>query len=174
MVKIPISKDNSEKKAIKNPIGGVLSDIKKPVELKNIKFGSKNNFNFKKFLFIVIPILGIVLILASLANWYRDYQENKQVELKTQIEEEKIIPNILEEVIEEEAEEKPKMILIQETETGWLNVREGAGTSFEIILKIYPGESYILLEEVEEWFKIELGDNQEGWIFSQYAIKQGL
>jgi len=61
--------------------------------------------------------------------------------------------------------------LIKETETGWLNVRQGAGTNYFIITKIYPGETYELLEETEKWYKIKIGD-KEGWIFNSYAIKK--
>ncbi len=77
----------------------------------------------------------------------------------------------LEEVSEEEPvpEEEIVKIIIQETETGWLNVREGPSTTYPILTKIYPGESYPLLEEFDNWYKIELIEGQEGWIAARYS-----
>lgn len=39
------------------------------------------------------------------------------------------------------------MAIIKETGTGWLRVREGSGTIYPEVTKVYPGESYPLLEE---------------------------
>lgn len=176
MVKIPISRDNSGKKIVNNQNGDSFSDIKKPIDLKSIKFGSKSSSNFKKFLLITIPILVMVFISVSLFNWYRNYQGNKQAELEGQIQEPFQSAEVVE-VIEatstpEEIIEIIEKVIISETGIGYLNVREGAGTSYSILTKVYPGESYVLLEEVEEWYKIELDDDQEGWIFKEYATKQ--
>jgi len=66
--------------------------------------------------------------------------------------------------------EKP-MLTINQTETGWLKVRQDAGTNYPEIAKIYPGESYPLLEETENWYKIELKDGKAGWISASYAKK---
>lgn len=62
--------------------------------------------------------------------------------------------------------------VIQETETGWLNVRTGPGTNFSVVAKVFPGESYPLLEELTNWYKIEIGEGKEGWISAKYAKKQ--
>ncbi|MBI5306181.1 pilus assembly protein PilM [Candidatus Wolfebacteria bacterium] len=62
-------------------------------------------------------------------------------------------------------------VKIQDTPTGWLNVRKGPGSNFDLILKIYPGEFYVLLEEKGDWYKIKI-DEKEGWINSQYASKE--
>ena len=83
-----------------------------------------------------------------------------------------------EESDEEEPEEEPQdpdaigAVLINETETGWLNVREGPGTNYEIVTKIYPGESYPLLEEDGKWYKIKVDDEKVGYIFDKYASKE--
>ena len=74
--------------------------------------------------------------------------------------------------VSEEVIEEIPMVIIKETETGWLRVREGPGTIYPEIAKIYPGESYPLLEEIEEWCKIELEDKQEAWISIEYILKQ--
>ena len=77
-----------------------------------------------------------------------------------------------EEVSEEETlPEKVPQIFIGETETGWLRVREKPGTVYPEIAKVYPTESYPLLEETPGWYKIELDDRGEGWVFAKYASK---
>lgn len=65
-----------------------------------------------------------------------------------------------------------KMIEVTETPTGWLNVREGPGSTYSIITKILPGETYRLLEESSEWCKIEIKENEFGWATKKYLIIQ--
>lgn len=78
------------------------------------------------------------------------------------LEEEEIMPE----------EELLPRIIILETPTGWLRVREGPGTNYPEITKIYSGETYPLLEESEGWYKIELEDGGNGWIHASYATKE--
>jgi len=63
-------------------------------------------------------------------------------------------------------------VLIVSTPTGWLNVREGPGTIYEIVGKVSPGETYPLLQEEAGWFKIELSAGKGGWILKKYASKK--
>lgn len=60
---------------------------------------------------------------------------------------------------------------VLDTPTGFLNVRQEASTSAEILTKINPGELYSLLDENNGWFKIVYEDSKEGWISGQYAKK---
>jgi|GEM_PF-726400 len=62
-----------------------------------------------------------------------------------------------------------KVAIIGETETGWLNVRRGPGKNFEILAKIYPGESYQFVKKEAEWIQITLKDSTLGWILGKYA-----
>ena len=66
-------------------------------------------------------------------------------------------------------EEGKKNITITETETGWLNVRGGPGVTYKILTKVYPSEKYVVLEERDNWYKIELEDGSDAWITSRYA-----
>jgi len=61
------------------------------------------------------------------------------------------------------------LVTILSTPTGWLRVRSGPGTGFEEIAKVAPGEEYPLLEEKDDWLKITLEDEKEGWILGQYG-----
>jgi len=68
--------------------------------------------------------------------------------------------------------EKITEVIIQDTPTGWLNVREGPGTSYNRIDRVYPKETYTLLEEDKNWYKIKIDEETEGWVTSQYATKE--
>ncbi|NMC35512.1 PEGA domain-containing protein [Candidatus Beckwithbacteria bacterium] len=80
--------------------------------------------------------------------------------------------------LDEETEETEKVganlkrpyVTINETPTGWLNVRKGPSTSDELITKVNPGDSYKYLEANDTgWYKIELEDGQEAWLSSKYV-----
>jgi len=62
-------------------------------------------------------------------------------------------------------------VTIKETETGWLKVRESNSSSSKEIVKVKPGESYVLLDEETDWYKIDLGSSKSGWISATYASK---
>ncbi len=62
-------------------------------------------------------------------------------------------------------------VLILNTPTGFLRVREEASIASKEITQVKPGESYNLLEEKTGWYKIKVNDKTSGWISSQYAKK---
>lgn len=64
-----------------------------------------------------------------------------------------------------------KTVVIKETETGWLRVRDQANNAGKEIAKVKPKENYPILEEVTDWYKIDLGSSQSGWISTKYAEK---
>jgi hypothetical protein len=63
------------------------------------------------------------------------------------------------------------MVTIKSTETGWLRVRDIAGSSGVEVSKVKPKEQYKLLEEKDGWYKIDLGNGKNGWISAKYADK---
>lgn len=65
-----------------------------------------------------------------------------------------------------------RKILILNTPTGFLRVRESSSVNSSEIVQVKPGESYELIEEKEDWFKIKLNNDKAGWISSQYAVKE--
>ena len=69
------------------------------------------------------------------------------------------------------AEILQKKIMIKETETGWLRVRESASNSSAEIERVKPLSIYVLLDESPEWYKIDLGEGKVGWVSSKYAEK---
>ncbi|KAB8127315.1 SH3 domain-containing protein [Gracilibacillus oryzae] len=49
-----------------------------------------------------------------------------------------------------------------------LNVRSGPGTEYEVIGQVHPPDVYPILEENEEWLKIDY-QNQQGWIAREFV-----
>lgn len=66
---------------------------------------------------------------------------------------------------------KTKVVILQ-TPTGFLRVREDSSLSAAELTRVYPNETYDFLEEKAGWFKIQLNDGKTGWVSSQYAQKQ--
>lgn len=62
-------------------------------------------------------------------------------------------------------------IKIKETETGWLRVRESSSSAAREVGRVTPGESYPMIDENTEWYKIEIGEGKNGWISAKYAEK---
>lgn len=63
-------------------------------------------------------------------------------------------------------------VLIKDTPTGWLRVREDATVIASEAARVNPGDKFDLLEEKDGWYKIEYEKNKTGWISSEYAEKQ--
>lgn len=63
-------------------------------------------------------------------------------------------------------------ILILDTPTGFLRVRDQPSLNGNQVGQVLPGEKYDLLDEQNGWYKIKLKDGTTGWVSSQYAQKQ--
>ena len=70
-----------------------------------------------------------------------------------------------------EPEEEPEKVIIKDTETGWLNVREGPSTAYNIITQVLPGEKFELIDEDNNWTNIKISEEIEGWAYSKYIEK---
>jgi hypothetical protein len=66
-------------------------------------------------------------------------------------------------------EEKSETVIILDTPTGFLRVRESASISSREIARVSPGETFELITEGSGWYQIKLSDGTSGWISSQYA-----
>jgi N-acetylmuramoyl-L-alanine amidase len=67
---------------------------------------------------------------------------------------------------------KGQKVVISETPTDWLRVRNAPWG--EEIGKVYPGESYVILDEIDDWFLVEISEGQKGWISSEFAQVQSV
>jgi hypothetical protein len=63
-------------------------------------------------------------------------------------------------------------VLILNTPTGFLRVRNEASLTGKEVAQVKPGKTYPLVQEQDSWLKIKVDDNIEGWISSDYAQKQ--
>jgi hypothetical protein len=63
-------------------------------------------------------------------------------------------------------------VVILDTPTGFLRVREGASVGSKEIAQVSPGESYPVVDEQTGWYQIKLHNGISGWVSSQYAAKQ--
>jgi hypothetical protein len=69
-----------------------------------------------------------------------------------------------------------KQVIIKDTPTGWLNVRQEASKETAVVAKVSAGEKYDLLSQVAAqglekfgWYQIALTENKVGWVFAEYA-----
>lgn len=62
-----------------------------------------------------------------------------------------------------------KTAKILTTPTGFLRVREDAGTSFDEVAQVKPGETYTVLEEKSGWVKIQVSTTLSGWVTTQFV-----
>ncbi len=63
-------------------------------------------------------------------------------------------------------------VIILQTPTGFLRVRETASLNANEIARVNPGEVFELVSEQTGWFEIKLSDGKTGFISTQYAKKQ--
>ncbi|NUM25491.1 MAG: type IV pilus assembly protein PilM [Candidatus Buchananbacteria bacterium] len=64
-------------------------------------------------------------------------------------------------------ETKPIKIRVKENAVGYLNVREGAATSFKKVGSVPVGGVYEVVEESDGWYKIK-DASVEGWVYGIY------
>ncbi len=67
--------------------------------------------------------------------------------------------------------ETPKVV-VKDTPTGFLRVREKAAVTSQELAKVAPGDELVLLEELDEWVRIRLSNGTEGYVSSTYVEKK--
>lgn len=65
----------------------------------------------------------------------------------------------------------PKVV-VKQTPTGFLRVRDKPSTSGKEIDRLSPGEEVVLLEELGGWMRLKLKDGTEGYVSASYVQKQ--
>lgn len=58
-------------------------------------------------------------------------------------------------------------LVIEETPTGWLRVRATPGGTE--IARVNSGDRFVLLDEKDEWYQIELENKETGWVSKTYS-----
>jgi len=59
----------------------------------------------------------------------------------------------------EKSSKEEKTVIVSQTVTGWLRVREKPSLDARILTKVYPGEEYKVLEEIFH----------SGWVWKEYV-----
>lgn len=67
---------------------------------------------------------------------------------------------------------KKTYVIVSDTPTGWLRVREEPSIAASEAAKVKPKDKFELLEEKNGWYKISYEKDKEGWISGQYAEKK--
>jgi hypothetical protein len=62
-----------------------------------------------------------------------------------------------------------KQLKINNTGSGYLNVRSQPSTAGALITKVHPGETYAYIDHQYDWYKIVLPGGQAGWVAGQYV-----
>lgn len=63
-------------------------------------------------------------------------------------------------------------VVVKNTPTGFLRVRDKPSLSGKEIAQVKPGDSLILLEELAAWDRVRLSDGTEGYVSSSYVEKK--
>lgn len=63
-------------------------------------------------------------------------------------------------------------VLVKNTPTGFLRVRDKPNLNGKEIARVTPGETLILLEEMGSWDRIRLSNGEEGYVSSSYVEKK--
>lgn len=79
---------------------------------------------------------------------------------------------VLEESGKPLASTKVSKVVILQTPTGFLRVRESASIGSSEIGRVSPGEKFDLVSEEEGWFEIKFEEDKTGWVSAQYAEKE--
>lgn len=53
-----------------------------------------------------------------------------------------------------------------------LNVRDGPGTSYKIMTKVYQNEHYQIIDRKKDWVKIQINAEQTGWVAAWFITEQ--
>lgn len=120
----------------------------------------------------VIAVAIVSLGLIGYGFWPEEKQApDRQEALPSVSASPQTIPTLSPEPTSETTQATPR-ILIEKTETDFLNVREGAGTNHDIVATVSPGDTLELLDEDDEWYKVQVSENVVGWVSARYARKQ--
>lgn len=63
-------------------------------------------------------------------------------------------------------------VIVKQTPTGFLRVRDKASLNGKEIAQVKPGESLVLLEELGSWDRVRLTNGTEGFVSSAYVEKK--
>lgn len=148
-----------------NSIGNTPLLFKKPTESDHMLKISKDGYIEKLVRIKTLTGYRLTVIAYLSANAEVDTSDLQQINSTTQP-----APSVA--VITPAPVKNTIKVLILDTPTGFLRVREESNINATQITTVSPGDSFPLLSEQPGWFQILLPDGKKGWVSSQYAKKQ--
>lgn len=162
------SKRNGQNEII-NLLPEGLAENEKGQSENEEKNGILNKARNSKWLAGVVFGLGIAFLGFAIYSYVFKSKPEPQPPQKEPNQEATTSTSTLEQEEEEEQEkESYTIVTIQETSTGWLRVRNGPGISYDEIGRVEPQESYTLLEQENDWYKINFSEN-DGWVLGKHV-----
>lgn len=143
-------------------------NVKEPVYLEaDIPRSSAKKMKIGAVVFVAVLAFGVAFWFlgdnAADQNQVSDGEESGSEQLKLAIP-----PDTGHESSADESSVE-STIVIKETETGWLNVRSGPSVANAVLSKVLPGETFLFTDKEGEWYKIQLSDEREGWVYGFYV-----
>ena len=87
-----------------------------------------------------------------------------------------VIDELRRRLIDKESEEEGSVeltteirVLIKQTPAGSLNIRNGPSTNYELIGSAVDGQNFKFIEEKDDWYRISMDEESDGWVISTYA-----
>ncbi len=65
--------------------------------------------------------------------------------------------------------QEPQKLLILDTPTGWLRVREEPSLNASESAQVQPGDEFLYFEEQSNWYQIEYEPDKLGWVSGEYV-----
>jgi hypothetical protein len=67
------------------------------------------------------------------------------------------------------AQTSVKKLIIRQTETGWLRVRDGPTIATGEAGRVNPGQEFMIIDQQSGWYKIEYSKDKYGWVINKYV-----
>jgi len=132
----------------------------------------------KVIMFFIIILVGLMLIAVIFCYINIKQTETKENQKKSfenyNIDVSEKLQELVEETAEEEVQEEiveKDIGVVKDTPTGYLNVREGPDTNYDLVTKVNPGSEYVILNEDDSWYEIEINEVFNWVVYGEYIEK---
>jgi len=63
-------------------------------------------------------------------------------------------------------------LFVSQTDDGYLNLRSGPGTRFDILQRLSPGDRVDVQETIGRWYRVRLTSGQQGWVSGNFLERR--
>jgi len=64
-------------------------------------------------------------------------------------------------------------LYVKQTEDGYLNLRSGPGTRYEVLDRLAPGDRVVVQETVGRWYRVVSPGGDKGWVAGDFLERVG-